>query len=74
MFDKPCWGRHHFSMSAAQIILELPKLAAPERLLIRRKLIELADENVDVALCDAMALEGAMMLDELEAEDESNGR
>ena len=61
-------------MSAAQIILELPKLAPPERLLIRRKLIELADENEDVSLCDAMALEGAMMLDELEAEDESNRR
>lgn len=61
-------------MSAAQIILELPKLTLPDRLLIRRKLTELAEENDEVALCDAIALEGAMMLDEMEAEDEANGR
>jgi hypothetical protein len=61
-------------MSAAQIILELPKLTLPERLLIRRKLTELAEEIDDVALCDAIALEGAMMLDEMGAKDQANGR
>ena len=41
-------------MIAAQIIHELPKL------------VELAEQNEDVALCDAMALEGAQMLDQME--------
>ncbi len=57
-------------MSAAQIIMELPKLTLPDLIAIRRKLVELADQHEDVALCDAMALEGAQMLDALEAADE----
>lgn len=57
-------------MSVAQIIEELPKLTALDRFAVRRKLMELADENADVALCDAMALEGALLLDQMEAEDE----
>ena len=57
-------------MSVAQIIQELPKLTALDLFAVRRKLMELADENEEVALCDAMALEGARLLDQMEAEDE----
>lgn len=56
-------------MSAADILLELPKLPKPDLLAIRRKLIELAEQNDDVALSDALALEGAQMMDKMEEED-----
>lgn len=56
-------------MSAAQIIAELPKLAPAELLTIRRKLVELAEQNEEVAACDAMAMEGAQMLDRMEQDD-----
>lgn len=39
-------------MSAAQIINELPKLTASERLAVQKKLAELASENSAVALHD----------------------
>ena len=66
-----CFGCRLFSaeVSAAQIITELPKLAPPDLLVIRRKLIELAEQNEDVAICDAAALEGVQMLDRMEQED-----
>ncbi|MBN8422217.1 MAG: hypothetical protein J0L73_25100 [Verrucomicrobia bacterium] len=57
-------------MSVAQIIQELPKLTTADLIAVRRKLMELADENEEIALCDAMALEGARLLDQMEAEDE----
>ncbi len=57
-------------MSVAQIIQELPNLTALDLFAVRRKLMELADENEEVAFCDAMALEGAQLLDQREAEDE----
>ena len=56
-------------MSAAQIIDELPKLAPADLLAVRRKLLEISEENEGVFLCDAAALEGAEMLDQMEAED-----
>ena len=56
-------------MSAHEIINDLPKLTEAEQRAVRRKLVELAAENEDVALCDQAALEGAMMLDRMEAED-----
>ena len=59
-------------MSAEQIIAELPNLNADELRAVRRKLIEVAEENEEVALCDAAALEGARMLDRLE--NENRGR
>ncbi len=55
-------------MSAIEIISELPKLAPAELRAVRRKLVELSEENQDIALCDAAALEGAQVLDRLEAE------
>ena len=56
-------------MSATEIINDLPKLTEAERRAVRQKLVELAAENEDVALCDRAALEGAMVLDQMEAED-----
>ena len=54
-------------MSAAQIIDELPKLTPADLLAVRRKLIEIGEENEGVAHCDAAALEGAQLLDQMEA-------
>ena len=56
-------------MSATEIINDLPNLTEAERRAVRRKLVELAASNEDVALCDQAALEGAMMFDQMEAED-----
>jgi len=58
-------------MSVAEIITELPKLTAAELLAVRRKLTEINEENSEVAACDASALEGAQMLDRMEAEDDA---
>ncbi len=57
-------------MSVAQMVLELPRLQPAERRIIRRQLVELAESDDDIALCDALAAEGAAMLDALEDEDE----
>lgn len=56
-------------MSAVEIIRELPKLSEAERRAIRNVLLEIANEQPDVALCNQAALEGAMMLDRMEDED-----
>lgn len=56
-------------MSVAQIIDELPTLTAADLRAVRRKLMELCDENEDIALCDATALDAAQSLDKMEAED-----
>ena len=56
-------------MSTTEILEAMPKLSPPELKAIRRKLQELADENVEIALCDESALAGAMMLDRMEAKD-----
>jgi hypothetical protein len=58
-------------VSATEIINDLPKLTEAELRTIRRKLVELGAENADVASCDQAALEGAKMLDQMEAEDAS---
>lgn len=59
-------------MSATEIINELPNLSQQEIRLIRRRLVELAAENEDIRLCDEAALQGAMMLDQMEDEDAGN--
>ena len=56
-------------MSAADIIRELPRLTEADRRAIRDVLLEIANENPDVALCNQSALEGALMLDRLENDD-----
>jgi hypothetical protein len=47
-------------MSTAEIIHELPKLAEADRRAIREALLEIANENPDVALCNQAASEGAI--------------
>ena len=56
-------------MSASEIIKELPKLSEAERRAIREGLLEIANQDSDVNLCNQAALEGALMLDRMEAED-----
>ena len=56
-------------MSAAEIIRELPKLTDADRRAIREVLLNIANQNSDVALCNQTALEGALLLDRMEDED-----
>jgi hypothetical protein len=53
-------------VSASEIIKELPKLTEAERRAIREGLLEIANQDPDVALCNQAALEGALMLDRME--------
>lgn len=57
-------------MSVIEIIQELPRLSPQERREVRHRLVEIEEVNEDVRACDAAALEGALMLDEMEASDE----
>ena len=56
-------------MSASEIINELPKLSEPERRAIRQMLLDIANQEEGIAICNQSALEGAPMLDRLEDED-----
>jgi hypothetical protein len=56
-------------VSASEIVKELPNLTEAERRVIRAGLLELANQEPDVALCNQAALEGALMLDRMEDED-----
>ncbi len=56
-------------MSVTEIIEELPRLPESDRRAIREVLLEIANEDPDVALCNQAALEGAQMLDRMEGED-----
>lgn len=56
-------------MSATEILKELPNLTASELRLVRERLLQLAAQNEDVAICDQAALDGALMLDRLEEDD-----
>ena len=56
-------------MSTAEIIKELPNLPEADRRAIREVLLGLANEDPDVVLCNQTALEGAMMLDQMESDD-----
>ena len=53
-------------MSATEIINELPKLTDTERRAVRQRLLDLANQDEDIAICNQAALEGAIMLDRLE--------
>ncbi len=57
-------------VSANDIIRELPNLSLRERRDVRHRLTELEEANEDVGVCDAAALEGALMLDQMEASDD----
>jgi hypothetical protein len=56
-------------MSVAEIIKELPKLTEADRRAIREVLLEIANQDPDIALCNQTALEGAIMFDRMEQED-----
>jgi hypothetical protein len=56
-------------MSAMEIIRELPKLTEQERRAVRQVLLDIANQDEDIATCNQSALEGAMMLDRMEDED-----
>ena len=56
-------------MSVSEIICELPRLSELERRAVWQKLVEIANEDEDVALCNRAALDGAMLLDRMETED-----
>ena len=55
-------------MSAAEIIRELPKLTEAERRAVRQTLLDLANQNEDIAACNQAALEGAALLDRMESQ------
>ena len=69
--DKYSFSVYFHCVSAIEIIDALPKLSKADVRLVRERLIELAAQTEDVALCNEAALEGALMLDRLEAEDAS---
>ena len=56
-------------MSATEIINELPKLTEAELRSVRLRLLEMAAQNEDVALCNHAAMDGAAMLDRMEDDD-----
>ena len=56
-------------MSATEIIKELPRLSEADRRAIREVLLDIANADPDIALCNQTALEGAMMLDRMEDKD-----
>ena len=56
-------------MSAAEIISELPRLTEADRRAIRQKLLDIANQDADIASCNQSALEGAMLLDRMEDDD-----
>ena len=58
-------------MSVSEIVAELPKLSSADLLVLRRKLMEISDENSEIAAADASALAGAQLLDRMEAEDDA---
>jgi hypothetical protein len=56
-------------MSAVEIIKELPKLTEQERRAVRQVLLDIANQDGDIAAGHQSALEGAMLLDRLEDKD-----
>ena len=58
-------GNRFATMSVSQIIDELPSLTPADLRAVRRKLVEMSEENEDIALCDAAALEAAQEFDRL---------
>ncbi len=67
--DKLLTEGYNFAVSASEIIKELPKLSEAERRAVRQGLLEIANQDSDVSLCNQAALAGALMLDRMEDED-----
>ena len=55
-------------MSASEIIKELPKLSEADRRAIRDGLLEIANQDSDVAMCNQATLDGVLMLNHMENE------
>jgi hypothetical protein len=66
--DKVVDRRYNFAVSASEIIKELPKLSEAERRAIREGLLEIANQDTDLVLCNQTALDGALILDRMENE------
>jgi len=64
--DKSNDRDYAFNVSASEIIKELPKLSEAERRAIREGLLEIANQDSDVALCNQAALDNALMLERME--------
>jgi len=56
-------------MSAAEIIKELPKLNESDRCAIRDVLLQIANQDPDIVLCNQAASEAASILDRMEDDD-----
>ena len=56
-------------MSVADILKELPRVTEDERRAIRQVLLDLANQDPDIAQCNLAAAEGATLLDRMENED-----
>lgn len=61
--DKSHARRYDFAVSASEIIKELPRLSEAERRAIHEGLLEIANQDSDLALCNQTALDGALILD-----------
>jgi len=57
-------------MTAAKIIKELPWLSGADRRALREVLLEIANQDPDIAGCNQAALEKALLLDRMEDEDD----
>ena len=57
------------TQATAHILEELDMLPLADLMLVRRRILEIEHQDDDVAMCDAAAIEGAQMLDRMEAED-----
>ena len=60
---------YNLFVSASETIKELLNLTEAERRAIRDGLLEIANQDPDVALCNRATLEGALMVDRMEDED-----
>jgi acyl-CoA synthetase (NDP forming) len=69
LHDKCGVAGHITSLSATEIINELPKLTETELRSVRQRLLELAAHNQEIDLCDQAAQDGAVMFDRMEEED-----
>jgi predicted DNA-binding protein (UPF0278 family) len=67
--DKSPEDDYNPAVGTSEIIKALPKLSEAERRAIREGLLESANQDPDVALCNQAALDGALMLDQMEDED-----
>ncbi len=56
-------------MSMAEIINALPSLTEAQRREVQARLLELALQDEEVRQCDAAAIEGVRLLDQMEDED-----